>query len=356
MSKPIPFRPDPGALNRSAMRSLARSIWCLGASKIDGTRTAFALAAKAWPEDRDVEAILKSAVSPADTTSGLMGFAQILLTALKRPSAAADLIARAGPLTWPEGTGTLYVPGVDMSGVAAFVGESAPVPVGQGISSKLTLAPHKLMEITSISGEMLRYTAAAEMIEDSLTRQIGARLDALLFSTSAGTPGIAPPGLLNGIAPLTPTLLTGNPFDQVMFEDLAQLAGAVSVVSGNGDDSIVIIAASKQASFLRLRLGNNPYYPVLKSDALAAGTVIAAAVPTVAFCARDPRFEQSSEVVLHMEDTTPAAIGTPGTPNVVAAPARSMWQTDSSAIRFSWPMNWGLRDARGIAFMSPVNW
>jgi hypothetical protein len=284
-----------------------------------------------------------------------MGFAQVLLRALKKPSAAADLVARAGPLNWPPGAGTLYVPGVALSGVAAFVGESAPVPVGQGISSKLSLVPHKLMEITSITGEMLRYTASEEMIEDSLTRQIGSRLDALMFSNSAGT-SIAPAGLLNGIAPLSATPITGGPFDQAMFEDLAELAGAVSVVSGNGPENIVFIAASKQASFMQLRLGNNPYYPVLKSDALSAGTVIAAAVSTVVFCARDPRFEQSSEVVLHMEDTTPAQIGTVGTPNVVAAPTRSMWQTDSAAIRFTWPLNYALRDTRGISWVQAANW
>jgi hypothetical protein len=47
----------------------------------------------------------------------------------------------------------------------------------------------------------------------------------------------------------------------------------------------------------------------------------------------EPRFDVSDQAVLHMEDTAPTAIGTAGTPTVVAAPVRSLWQTDSIGIR-----------------------
>jgi hypothetical protein len=358
MTKPLVPSDVPqyrASIERERMRSLGRAIWSLAASRADRSRTVFDIARKAWPADRTVEEIVKAAVTPSDMTSGLAGFAQTLLAALARPSAAADLVRRSGPLTWPEGTGTLSVPGLDMGGRASFVGEGAPIPVGQGVSAKLTLMPFKMAELVPITNEMLNYTSAAQMIMDSFTRQIGGRLDSLMFANTAAT-SVAPAGLLYGINPTAATPTTGGPYDQAMWEDLSTLAGQVSVVSGNDNENIVFIAASKQATFARLRLGDNQYYPILKSDALTNGVVVAVAVPAVAFVMRDPRFEQSGETAVHMEDTTPLQIGTVGTPNVVAAPTRSMWQTDSASIRFSWMLNYGLRDSRGLAWCQSVNW
>jgi hypothetical protein len=69
----------------------------------------------------------------------------------------------------------------------------------------------------------------------------------------------------------------------------------------------------------------------------------------------DPRFEVSDQATLHMEDTTPLAIGTPGTPPTVAAPTRSMFQTDSLALRMILPMNWIMRRPV-ISWVAAVTW
>ena len=42
--------------------------------------------------------------------------------------------------------------------------------------------------------------------------------------------------------------------------------------------------------------------------------------------------------------------------NVVAAPTNSLFQTDSVGIRFIWPLNYAMRDARGIAWIQNTNW
>ena len=59
---------------------------------------------------------------------------------------------------------------------------------------------------------------------------------------------------------------------------------------------------------------------------------------------------------LHMEDTTPLAIGTVGSPNTVAAPVRSLWQTDTVGIRMIQPMNWTLRRSGVLAWTQSVTW
>jgi hypothetical protein len=70
----------------------------------------------------------------------------------------------------------------------------------------------------------------------------------------------------------------------------------------------------------------------------------------------EPRFDVSDQATLHMEDTSPAQIGTTGTPNVVAAPVRSMWQTDSIALRMVMDLNWSMRRAGVVAYTTGVTW
>jgi hypothetical protein len=67
-----------------------------------------------------------------------------------------------------------------------------------------------------------------------------------------------------------------------------------------------------------------------------------------------PEIELSSLAVVHM-DTTPSPISTPGTPNVVASPVRSLWQTNTVAAKISFNASWALRDSRALAWMT-VRW
>jgi hypothetical protein len=57
-----------------------------------------------------------------------------------------------------------------------------------------------------------------------------------------------------------------------------------------------------------------------------------------------------------MEDTTPLAIGTAGTPATVAAPTRSFWQTDTLGIRMIMQMNWALRRTGMVQYITGVTW
>jgi hypothetical protein len=139
-----------------------------------------------------------------------------------------------------------------------------------------------------------------------------------------------------------------------MYADMAALGGAVSPVAGNDAEGIVYIMAGKQAVFARLRCTDSPY-PIFASAALPAGTVIAVAARAFAFVSKDPRFEVRSEPSINLE-TAPLPIGTPGSPPTVAAPTMSLWQADAIGVRFLWPLNWALRDPKGVAWIQAVNW
>jgi Phage capsid family len=200
---------------------------------------------------------------------------------------------------------------------------------------------------------MLQYSTPniENLVRDALTKSVGDALDGALFSTTAADAS-RPAGLLVGVSPLTPSSTT--PADEERLSDLSDLVQAVSAVTGN--NPIVLIAAPAQAASLRLanaRIG----YEVLASGALADRTVVAVASNALV-SAMDPapRFELSKSATVHTEDTSPAQLASVGTPNTVAAPMRSMFQSDSSALRLIMEVSWGLRTSGAVAWMQNVNW
>jgi hypothetical protein len=102
-------------------------------------------------------------------------------------------------------------------------------------------------------------------------------------------------------------------------------------------------------------INNNRFqgYPVIISGTVTAGMVILIdAADFVVIEGGAPRFDVSDQAVLVYDDTAPAALGTTGSPAVVGAPARSLWQTDSVALRMMYDLNWGLRRTGMIAWSS----
>jgi len=56
-----------------------------------------------------------------------------------------------------------------------------------------------------------------------------------------------------------------------------------------------------------------------------------------------------------MEGTTPADIGVPGSPNTVSAPTRSLWQTDTMALRLILRCAWAAAPGM-VQMVSGTNW
>ena len=92
------------------------------------------------------------------------------------------------------------------------------------------------------------------------------------------------------------------------------------------------------------------------SGTVPAGTVIVIDAADFVSVSEGPRFEISDQATLHMEDTAPTDISTAGTPAVVAFPAKSMFQTDSMALRLIMPMNWVFRRTGTVAWVAGVTW
>jgi hypothetical protein len=364
MDAPVPLRPDPRARSRAYVRSFTRAAVSSMRSAVDKTQTAETYARKSYPDDGDVPRLLKAAVAPhtmTDTANVLVAQSMALLDALMPVSASAALLRETRVLGWDPGVGSVSVPTLDLTAaLPTWISEGKPYPIPQGTSTALYLKPHKWGTVVAFTMEMLAHSQADVLAQQGLTAGIGYGLDQSLFSSNAAVPGLSPAGLLNGLTSLPPTALTTFTNIGAMIADLAKLAAAVAPVAVNGP--ILFVCSPAQAAAAKI------YRPeladtVLASAALAPATAIAIAPAALAFCAGAPSFEPSHEGTVHMS-TTPADIGVPGTPPVVAAPVVSAWQAGQVLLKFRWMLDWGLRTKPaqpngpppGVAFISPTNW
>jgi hypothetical protein len=330
--------------------TLVRAAIAIGRNAVDRQTSAADYARKQWPDDRNVGAVLRAAVSPMSLANadGLAQVTHAFLATLVPVSAGADLLQRGLGLSF-DGAAQVTVPSISVP-LADFVGEGVAIPVQTAqTGSGTTLSPHKLAVVATLTNEMMLSPNAEPMVRQVLVESTGPAIDRVLFSANAAAAD-RPAGILNGIAPLMPA--GPGEKNQAIVDDLQALATAVAPVSGN--NQIALIGAPAQAVAIALRSPREITWPLMMSGSLAAGTVIAVAVNTlVAAIEGSPLIDASREVLVH-EETAPAAIVDGA--GVVAKPVRSVYQTDSAALRMRWPISWALRDARGVAWMQSVQW
>jgi hypothetical protein len=313
------------------------------------------IAGRLWPTD----AIVLRAVSAPAMTS-VVGWAAELahkivkdgLVAMGPAAAGAAVLRQSLVLTW-DGNGLISVPGlVAGAGNAGFVAEGSPIPVRQLTSGAALLSPHKLAAIGVLTREMMESSNAEALIGDVLMRSASAALDVALFGSAAAT-AAAPAGLRNGIAALTPSAATD--MSQAFYSDVAALINATAVVGGNGPYALVggpgLIAQMVMRFLLQVNtVLDETNMIALGSAAMGNDLMCVATNSLVAALSPDPVIETANAGELHMNDT-PLAIVNGGAP---AAPARSLFQTDSIALKMRWPVSWALRDPRGVAWLTPA--
>jgi hypothetical protein len=232
---------------------------------------------------------------------------------------------------------------------------SAPFPAAR--PTKSSPAPGR----TTLGAELvLRFDAGGAGLQIGFHRRIVGRaladasmkqLDTVVFDNVAGA-GTRPSGLLNGVAPIA---ATGGGGLNAMAGDLGNLAGALSD-GGVDAENLVVVTNARQAIKLRLLAGPGFAYPIFGTSAVASGTVIGIAPAGVASGFDGaPRIEASKESTIHF-DSTPAQIGTAGSPAVVAAPTRSAWQTDTQSLKVRTKCSWSVVHPGAVAVVNSVTW
>ena len=147
----------------------------------------------------------------------------------------------------------------------------------------------------------------------------------------------------NGIAALTAS--NNSDAIEAALEDVGAIISAVSAVAGNSPVSVVA-SAGRVAALSGSRFAGAENVDFRASSAVGNDLVAVAPAALVAALSPDPEVETSNAGTLHM-DTAPQAVGS-------VAPHRSLFQTDSIAIKVRWPMTWALRDTRGVAWLTPA--
>jgi HK97 family phage major capsid protein len=293
-------------------------------------------------------------------------FMQDLLPASVYPGLSARGLrlnfGRAGIISIPSRSATPTIAG-------SFVGEGAPIPVRQGAFTSVSLTPKKMAVISTFTREIAEHSTPAieGLIRDAMQEDTAVAIDTILLDAGAATT-IRPAGIRNGVTVTTAT--TGGGF-AALVGDIKALVGALITATNGNVRAPVWIMNPVQAVAISLTQnagGDFPFqanidngtlqgYPVIQSPTVPAGTVMLVdAADFVSVTGDEPRFDLSDQTVLHMEDTNPAALSTTGTPNAVSAPLRSMFQTDSLAIRMLLPMNWSFRRAGVSVFTQSVTW
>jgi hypothetical protein len=315
-----------------------------------------AVAAEMWPSDRVLaqmlalssDFILRAASAPAMTS--VAGWAAELaqrivldtLQALGPASAAAEILRQCTVLNW-NGRGIISAPGfVAEFGNAGFVAEGQPIPVRQLAATSATLNPHKLGAIAVLTREMVESSNAETLISETLVRAAGRMMDEVLFDANPED-AARPKGLRNGVAATTPSSNTDG--YQAFVEDINSLINALAPVGGNGP--YIIVASPGRAAMMGVRFireaGN---ITVVGSSAVINDVLAIAPAALVAAISPEPEIETANAATLVM-DTVPGPVGTSG-------PGRSLFQTESIAVKVRWPVSWALRDPRGFAWMTPV--
>lgn len=252
----------------------------------------------------------------------------------------------------------------------SFVGEGLPIPVRQGAFTSQTLTPKKMAVITTWTREIDEHSVPAieGLLRDAISEDTAVSLDSVLIDTNAATT-VRPAGILNGVTPIGAT--AGGGFNAIV-GDIKNISGQLLTnTKGNVRNPVWIMNPQQMnsASFIAMPgVGVFPFrdeisagrlagWPIIDSGTVPLGTVVATdAADFVAVGGDAPRFEVSDQATLHFDDTTPVDIGTPGTPPVAAAPAKSLWQTDSLALRLILPINWAIRRTGVVSAVVGVTW
>jgi hypothetical protein len=357
-----PFLPED--LHQPKGRAVCRAAFAIARNAIADVQCGGPeMAASLWPHDKQAIAVTRAATSPA--TIGTVAWAGAL-----SPTTTADFVSS---LVGMSAGAKLIDAGmrIDLTNKYAvllphrsanlpdsntqWIAEGGPIPVRQYALATSILGPvHKLATSVVASRELLKGPGGEDVLATLMREDVAVSLDASLFSNAAAT-AIRPAGLMAGITALTATPSTGG-LEAALRGDIAKLA-AVVTATGSANVAFVVSPAGavRLASYPTITGPNLQVWPSL---AVADGTIIAIAVDAfVSGFGSVPRISTSDAAVIHMEDTAPLQIATGAQGSgVLATPARSLWQTDSIAVRCILDCSWALRSTAAVAWITGATW
>jgi hypothetical protein len=342
--RPIPLRPDASALQRETRQSLVRALAAQTLASLRGQRNVLTILRSAW-DDRGAESILRAAISPTDTTDfpPTVGLASLALIA---PSSAALRLFETQLHISLGQNSSVRIPNVAVPPVAAFVPELSPGPVLQATLSATTLGPtRKILILATLTEELERASpeTASVVIGYILAASAAKAIDTTAFDANAGD-DIRPPGLLHNVTPLTAA--TGGGITAIA-TDIGNMAAAMAAANID-PENMIIVAAPKQATTLRLLAGPQFTNEIFGTVGLPDKTIVGIARDAVASSFEGvPTIETTKGATIHVAD--PAAV-------VMSSPTTSLYQQAQVGVKLRQRGSWAVVAPGGVQAVSNVTW
>jgi HK97 family phage prohead protease len=268
---------------------------------------------------------------------------------------------RAGSVSLPTRSATPTVAG-------SFVGEGAAIPVRQAGFSSTTITPKKMAVITTMTREITEHSTPQieQVLRQAIQEDTSIALDSVLLDANAGTT-VRPAGIRNGSSTAAGT--AGGGMAALVADVKAMLGVLTAATNGNVRNPVWLMNPAQTISISLTQDGTGQFpfaggiangtfmgYPAIISSTVPIGTVVLVDAADFMSAVGDvPRFDVSDQAVLHMEDTAPAQIASAG-----AVPTggsiRSMFQTDSLALRMIMDVSWAMRRTGTVVVRTAVTW
>lgn len=333
--------------------------------------------AERYGDDEVVKAVAgittKAAQNPA--FSNVAGWAQELV----RDSYAAFMDLLRGVSVIPnvpmlsfqfDGANSIKIPmrnSATPNLAGAFRAEGAPIRVGALALTSATLTPKSLGVIATFSQELMdRSTPSIEaIVRNAMIQDTADALDVAYLGSTAGSTTV-PAGLQTYATGSNTAASAGATTANIISDLRGRLQQMASLNMGQRPVWIMnparwyavklAVTAAGTLAFPEAAQNQLIGIPVVVSTNVPAAVVFLVDASQIAFAGGAPRFLGTEVATIHEEDTSPAAIGTAGTPNVVAAPVRSLFQTNAAALRTVWELDWRSLRTGAVQTITAAAW
>ena len=328
-----------------------------------------------YPDQPRIQWLLRAAVAGGTTTDANWAGPLVQATTL-----TSEFVEWLRPMTilGKFGTGpypslrrvpfNVRIVGQTSGGSGYWVGEAAPKPLTKYDYAAVTLTWAKVAAISVISEELARFSspAAETLVRDALAGSLIERLDIdFVDPNKAAVANVSPASITNAIAAL---VSSGTDIDAVL-ADVNALFSAFIAANINPSSGVFIMPqtvalslsllqnALGQPAFPTITMTGGTFFglPVITSQYAAIGSPASNLVILVnasdVFLADDGGFsiDASREASLEMSDDPAGDSGS-------ASEVVSMYQTNQIALRAERYVNWALRRAAAVAYLSGVAW
>ena len=332
------------------------------------------IASEHYKDDPEIGLILKAETDPAGMTSA----ASLVQTSVAE---FFDLLRDQSIYQQIPGTrlqfdryGSISVPyNSSARGALAggFVGEGSAIPVKAGGFAERTMAPKKMGVISTFSKEIAMHSVPSiqALIQNQIIADTAEALDTAFLDANARTT-TRPAGMQDPADGAGAANIVGSSGATVanIVADLKGVLGR-AMAARVGNSGVWVMNPLRRLGLMTVQdaaSGEYPFrdevnrgmlygYPIVLSQNVDPALVAFIPSDTVAF-ANDyaPRIDVSDSATLHMEDATPLPVVDGA--GAAAAPVRSLYQTDTMAVRMTLGLDWLIIRPNGCQVLTGVAW